>query len=270
MKRMGGLAALLFVAVLFAVDCGRRPSQTQGTDYLRGDVNLSGGVHIDDLVKLVYITHDEGELYVSDHHDRISMVNADFNANGVTLEYADIVAFSKYIFDGIQPCLGCASDTVDVLIFEDTVLLPERVAAELCFFTSDGDTTVHTESLDAHRLPMPGQPGSDDTRVRFELARHNGRVIIPRFEPPINMLHRATPDPTHGSTAFGWQMAKREDYRIVILDEKGRSWGELCGTGGPGFVSRKWSAAGCPDGVYYYRLEIGKWHDIRRLFVFER
>ena len=101
------------------------------------------------------------------------------------------------------------------------------------------------------------------------------RVIPATIRPPSFAFELAQnfPNPSTGSTAFAFSLARPEVVSIMVYDVTGQKVASLVhGQYGVGRYDIRWNARDdqgrlCRPGIYFYRMDAGTYHRTRKLIL---
>jgi hypothetical protein len=82
------------------------------------------------------------------------------------------------------------------------------------------------------------------------------------------VLQQNYPNPFNPSTTIRYQLSTHSHVTLKVYDVLGREVSTLVnGVEEPGYKAVKWDASRFPSGVYYYRLQVGKYIDTKKLLL---
>ena len=86
--------------------------------------------------------------------------------------------------------------------------------------------------------------------------------------PAVFSLSQNYPNPFNPSTTISYQLPVNSHVTLRVYDELEREFETLVNTiQEAGGHSVKFHAAGLPGGVYFYGLEAGTYHDVKKLLL---
>ena len=90
----------------------------------------------------------------------------------------------------------------------------------------------------------------------------NGNLLPSDF-----VLYQNYPNPFNPSTKIAFDLARRSEYRLEIINVLGQTIQEIEGEARPGRVEIEWSGEGYASGAYFYRVTVGDRSVTRKMML---
>lgn len=273
----------------FKIHVGSPPP---GQNYCGGDLNLNGyPFEIPDAVSYEhYLLYGLSSL--GDSTRQQVMVQSDINCDWLRMTVEDFVLMIKVIVGDALPYPqphdlhalvtsqdGTLSITDASLGAALMVLKGEVTPSLLCnnavmSYTFDGTNTrvlVHAP-FDINQIGMPiegfegeiiGGLGADAKVLNIWLADIHGFPL--KIAKPITYeLLQNYPNPFNMSTTLVFTSGTYQPFKLTIYNALGEIVQVVAGSGFPGVRTIKWQPADLASGVYYYKLEIDDYSEVRK------
>jgi hypothetical protein len=85
-----------------------------------------------------------------------------------------------------------------------------------------------------------------------------------------NLLYENDPNPFNLNTIIKFEIKEENRVKLTILDIRREEIGTVLDKNlSPGVYQYKWIPQNIPDGVYYYRLEAGSFHETQKMLYYK-
>jgi hypothetical protein len=149
---------------------------------------------------------------------------------------------------------GFAPDrSTELSMTEDTVFVDVASSAGKPFYYKIAAMDIH------------GNLGAASTELYLEPMAVDGDK---GSTPTEFTLHQNYPNPFNPSTTISFSISEKSFVSLEIFDALGKNAAVLVSEElSAGSYTRLWNAAGCPSGVYFYRLQAGSRVELKRLVL---
>jgi hypothetical protein len=188
--------------------------------------------------------YEFGTIFLGAHRDSLIMVRnfgADtlrmYSVNSTSGQF-HVVTFPENIAPGGEGALSLR-------------FIPEKVANYL------GDVVITSNS-----------PGSPDTLVLSASCISTKGIRAIEGTPTESFLTQNYPNPFNPTTTFRFALAEASRVQLSVYNSLGQRTGELFDDQLPaGVFEFDWNATGLASGAYFYRLQAGRFVDIKKLLL---
>jgi hypothetical protein len=125
----------------------------------------------------------------------------------------------------------------------------------------DGDYRIIVEAYDAYNN---GAIDSMDVRFRNNISSLSTSSQMPL----LFALHQNFPNPFNPVTIINYQLPMTSDVQLKVHDLLGREIITLIDERKPaGQHEVEWNAGNLPSGLYFYSLQAGNYHDVKKMIL---
>ena len=253
----------------------------------RGDINFNSIPFeiADAVVYTNYFIYGQSALPVSNPYP---LSATDVNGDGIPLTLADLIYCIRLVVGDAQPTPPTDTVEIDYTAEHGTLSVDSPIGAAYAIIS--GNSTVH--NLSELEMRSVYNATEDVTTILFyefdrsitaegdllqftgeivyiELTTYDGApVLAKRIRIPDEfVLLQNYPNPFNASTIFSFGLPTASNYKLTIYNTAGQVLETQTGTSEAGMVSLRWDAAGFASGVYFYRLEVGKFSESRKMIL---
>ena len=196
---------------------------------------------------------------------------------GYVLEFDSIKLYHAGDTGNIPEMADLASQNITyaLLPMETTyTMTPEEATQAAGLIKAKHNIPIHTS--------VPPDPYSDAAVARFTplnklivrpgstIALNNSATSVEysTLSPEGFRLEQNYPNPFNPTTVISYQLSVNENVRLSIFDVLGRETALLVNEKKPaGSYGVQWNAAGMPSGTYFYKLQVGKYTETKKLVL---
>lgn len=198
-------------------------------------------------------TTDKWEFVTSLKHGRVGhitdVINSNIYAVGGDTQTPVVIEVEEY---DPQADTWTVIDTIPSVMISHTSSVYDN---EIYLFSGSA-TNIHNLTLT--KKVYSYAPPAPDTSIELT------KILTPE----VFVSHKNYPNPFSQSTTIRYSIPKQSNVTLRIFDVMGRKAGTLINEEMmPGTYEVTWDARNFPGGVYFYRLEVGSFVEIRRMVL---
>lgn len=263
----------------------------------RGDINLNSiNNEIADVVMFTnYFIQGLSAFGPDLQHQQGSIAASDVNADGTTLQVADLVYLIRVVVGDALPFpkvstreassvkvsvtneSGRLSTSGSTLMGGAFIVVAGNVTPEL--LATNMDMTYRFDGLNTRILVSPktekalfsGFTGTfidvKGTVVTLDMATLTGEPVASIQVPKNFSLSQNYPNPFNPTTKINFALPTAGNYTLTIYNVQGQVVKTFEGTSEAGFLSVDWNASNNASGVYFYKLTAGKYTDTKKMVL---
>jgi len=252
----------------------------------RGDVNLN---HVPNEVAdaVLFTNYFVYGLSVFTINIDGQIAATDVNADGITLSVADLVHLIRVILGDANPYYKVGAPTrVNYVHGDDGLMRVDGAQIGAAFVVAEGDvvpqlkadgmemkyafdgqnTRILVYSLEGHSFT--GELLDLDANVlSIEMATDEGNPVSAKLVPSNFSLAQNYPNPFNPTTSLAFNLPVTSDYSLTIFNVNGQRITSFSGTHEAGTVVIEWDAGNLASGVYFYRLDAGRFSDVKKMVL---
>jgi len=252
----------------------------------RGDINLNGIPNevADAVLFTNYFVHGIGVFTVNTAGQ---IAATDVNADGLTLSVADLVHLIRVIVGDADPYYKVGAPTrVNYVHADNGLMTVDGAKIGAAFVVAEGDVVpqLKAEGMEMRyafdgvntRILVYSMEGNsftgelmdlDATVLSIEMATDEGNPVYAKLIPSAFSLAQNYPNPFNPTTSLAFNLPVTSDYVLTIFNVNGQRITEFSGTHEAGTVVIEWEAGDLASGVYFYRLDAGRFSDTKKMVL---
>ncbi len=246
----------------------------------RGDINLDGLAYtIADAV--IFTNYFVKGLSAFGIYYEGSIAASDVNADGMPLTVSDLVYLIRVIIGDAMPYPKVISTVTAEYWVDNNVL---NVSSEMGAIYLELDRNAEVELL-ANNMEMKAENGkviiyslegnavsgqvvrTSANIVNIEMAAKDGSPVNAINVPQNFSLEQNYPNPFNPVTNIKFNLSEAADYTLTIYNVTGQVVDVFSGSGNAGSYTIEWNATNVASGIYFYKLEAGKFNETRKMVL---
>jgi hypothetical protein len=131
------------------------------------------------------------------------------------------------------------------------------------------NNSIDAGSYDLFTVPTTGEGSIELIEVQFSDAKGNMLAVnTAKVSPPSAFaLLQNYPNPFNAGTMIRFALPEASDWSLRIYNVAGQLVNEFKGQAEAGLVSVHWDAANAGSGIYFYKLDAGKFTDTKKMIL---
>ena len=246
----------------------------------RGDINLDGLAYtIADAV--IFTNYFVKGLSAFGIYYEGAIAASDVNADGIPLTVSDLVYLIRVIIGDAMPYPKVISTVTAEYWVDNNVL---NVSSEMGAIYLELDRNAEVELL-ANNMEMKAENGkviiyslegnavsgqvvrTSANIVNIEMAAKDGSPVNAINVPQNFSLEQNYPNPFNPITNIKFNLSEAADYTLTIYNVTGQVVDVFSGSGNTGSYTIEWNATNVASGIYFYKLEAGKFNETRKMVL---
>jgi hypothetical protein len=131
------------------------------------------------------------------------------------------------------------------------------------------NNSIDAGAYDLFTVPTTGEGSIELIEVQFSDAKGNMLAVnTAKVSPPHAFaLMQNYPNPFNAGTMIRFALPEASDWSLRVYNVVGQLVNEFKGQAEAGLVSVHWDAANAASGIYFYKLDAGKFTDTKKMIL---